>query len=199
MFACPEVCLCESWSHVSDAADVVAEVDFCMLWLSVIFWAVRKMNGENFSCVLRRTCRRSVPTTSASELQRGGLVMTENGVLLPFMHGGCRTYRSGITVDTESHEGNTPQDKINNLCIRMQLCLFSHICDQMCSSRSPGMCVSAQWCRVRVYSSVCWCIMHDKKTMSKAALALIWPDCRFCLGHPDYVQIGDVSGLWVVF
>lgn len=85
----------------------------------------------------------------------------------------------------------TPHHKVDRL--GAAVCSFKRVCSYICGwgYLSQSLCmrvtvhVRAQWGRVHVYSCICWCIMHDKKTISKAALALIWPDCCFCLGHPD--------------
>lgn len=77
-----------------------------------------------------------------------------------------------------------------SLCVWVTVCLCVRVSVCVCVCPLNDAACESAWL-LHVYSCV-WqllmfarCIMHDKKTICKAALALIWPDCRFCLGHPD--------------
>lgn len=75
----------------------------------------------------------------------------------------------------------------SSFCMWVTVCLcvceILHMC--LCiSTMLPCACEHHCCMCIHVFSH-CWCIMHDKKTICKAALALIWPDCCFRLGHPD--------------
>lgn len=70
-----------------------------------------------------------------------------------------------------------------SLCVCVCVCEILNMC--LCiSTMLPCACEHRCCMCIHVFSH-CWCIMHDKKTICKAALALIWPDCCFRLGHPD--------------